>query len=273
MKITYFGTAAAEAVPTPGCECAVCRHARKTGGRNTRLRTQALIDDRLLIDFPADAHYFSIRYGVNYLRIAGCLISHSHSDHLCAPDLVSFDHGFCATDREEPLHFFAGEDGFRHIRKTETDLSVGRRDVTLIEPFRPFTVAGYEITPLPANHAPTSSPLIFHIRSGEKSMVWAHDTGILPDAAAEALAALGRVDFFSLDCCLPFLSGIRQGHLSIDTCEETFANLTARGVIDGKTVCVLNHFSHNGGATQDDLESFCREKPYIPAYDGMTITF
>ena len=54
MKILYMGTAAAEGWPGLFCSCDVCSHARKAGGRNLRTRTQAMLDDDLLLDFPPD---------------------------------------------------------------------------------------------------------------------------------------------------------------------------------------------------------------------------
>ena len=52
MKITYYGTSAAEAWPALFYgECEACRLARKYGGRMPRTRSQALIDDTLLLDF------------------------------------------------------------------------------------------------------------------------------------------------------------------------------------------------------------------------------
>lgn len=55
MKIKYLGTAAAEGVPGLFCNCPVCMHARLHKGRNIRTRSQAIVDDTLLIDF-------SVRY-------------------------------------------------------------------------------------------------------------------------------------------------------------------------------------------------------------------
>ena len=51
MKLTYHGTAAAEAFPGMFCTCDTCERARKAGGRNIRGRSQALVNDDLLIDF------------------------------------------------------------------------------------------------------------------------------------------------------------------------------------------------------------------------------
>ena len=60
MKLTYLGTAAAEGFPAMFCNCEYCKRARESGERrNYRTRSQALINDDLLIDLPADtmAHF------------------------------------------------------------------------------------------------------------------------------------------------------------------------------------------------------------------------
>lgn len=54
MKIQFLGTAAYEGIPAMFCQCEQCNTARKRGGKNLRTRSQALIDGKLLIDFPAD---------------------------------------------------------------------------------------------------------------------------------------------------------------------------------------------------------------------------
>ena len=41
--------------------------------------------------------------------------------------------------------------------------------------------------------------------------------------------------------------------------------------IDGKTICVLNHFSHNGQVTYADLEKEAVQQGYVVSYDGMEI--
>ena len=61
MKLTYLGTAAAEGWPAAFCNCDGCRAARRLGGRNIRTRSQALVDDALLLDFPCDAWLHALR--------------------------------------------------------------------------------------------------------------------------------------------------------------------------------------------------------------------
>ena len=78
MKIKYLGTAAAEGYPALFCECERCVAARKLGGKNVRTRTQCIIDDRLVIDWPPDAFFHSINHGIDFTYIKSLLISHIH---------------------------------------------------------------------------------------------------------------------------------------------------------------------------------------------------
>ena len=97
MKMLYMGTAAAEGWPALFCSCPVCEHARRAGGRNLRTRTQALLDNSLLIDFPPDTYCHALRYGLNLGDIHTLLITHSHMDHWFPTDLIHrhehFGHG------------------------------------------------------------------------------------------------------------------------------------------------------------------------------------
>ena len=60
MKFRYLGTAAAEGWPAVFCNCDHCHRAKKAGGRNIRTRSQALINDDLLIDFPSDSYHHAL---------------------------------------------------------------------------------------------------------------------------------------------------------------------------------------------------------------------
>ena len=53
MKFQFLGTCAAEGFPALWCDCDNCKKARAIGGRAMRSRSQAIIDDCLLIDDPS----------------------------------------------------------------------------------------------------------------------------------------------------------------------------------------------------------------------------
>lgn len=87
MKLTYLGTAAAEGWPAAFCNCDGCRAARRLGGRNIRTRSQALVDDALLLDFPCDAWLHALRQGLDFSAVRWLLVTHSHTDHFYPPSL------------------------------------------------------------------------------------------------------------------------------------------------------------------------------------------
>ena len=71
MYITYQGTAAAEGVPAVFCDCEHCRYARAAGGKEIRMRSGALIDGKLKIDFGPDAYatnqlHFTVKNGYEF---------------------------------------------------------------------------------------------------------------------------------------------------------------------------------------------------------------
>lgn len=44
-------------------------------------------------------------------------------------------------------------------------------------------------------------------------------------------------------------------------------------IIDGNTVKVINHFSHNGNAAYEDLVAAARPYGIVVSYDGLEIKF
>ncbi|HBN84914.1 MAG TPA: hypothetical protein DDZ89_13850, partial [Clostridiales bacterium] len=77
MRFKYLGTAAAEGWPAMFCQCEACKKARKAGGKNIRTRSQAVVDDKLLIDFPADTYMHVLYQGLDLANIQHCLITHN----------------------------------------------------------------------------------------------------------------------------------------------------------------------------------------------------
>ncbi len=274
MKLKYFGTSAYEGIPAVGCSCDVCKHAREVGGRNVRFRTQALIDDTFLIDYPPEVVLYNYKFNLDYTKLKGCIISHSHSDHLSISQIELLKKGYAGDDRKEPFHFFVGEDGYNKIKAImEDERMKGRADVTLIKPFEEFEFCGYRILPLPATHAESSSPLIFLIEKEGKKLLWAHDTGVFKDEVYEAIFSEGKLDCISLDCCAGLLKNWRSHHLGLDTCREVFDLLEAECVLDYGSIKIINHFSHNDKASYDDLVANCEEDGIVVSYDGMEIEF
>ena len=110
MKLTYLGTAAAEGWPALFCRCAYCQKALEKGGRNLRTRSQAMVGDDLLIDFPADSFSHMQQNGLNFSAVKYLLITHSHMDHFSPTDLHLRSTSYYAHDlTSETLDLYGNE--------------------------------------------------------------------------------------------------------------------------------------------------------------------
>ncbi len=207
MKIKYLGTAAAEGMPALFCQCKACEYAREHGGKDVRTRSQAIIDDTLLIDFPADTYMHALVHGFPLHKIHHCIITHSHEDHLYPADIAMRAQGFASDLGEdtEPLHIY----GSRAIKKesaramTMYDLEqTNRVNYHMLFPFETYEIGEYEVIPLIASHDPTSGPYIYIIKKDGKALLYGNDTDIFPKETWDYLEKNPvRLDFVSLDCC------------------------------------------------------------------------
>ena len=275
MKIQYLGTAAAEGIPAIFCECENCQKSRIAGGRNIRTRSQALIDDRLLIDFPADTYMHFLQYNVPLTKIKNCLITHSHSDHLYPADLEMRKKDFSHIKEEFPLTFFSDKSGFDMINniKSRYNMSDNELMVRQVKLNEPFDVGGYKVVALRATHDLKSSPVVYLIEREGKTIFYSNDTGEYPEESMEYLKNMDKtIDLISFDCTSACLDSTYTGHLTFDRCIKLREKLLEIGAADDKTVFVLNHFSHNGkNVVYDDFVKIAAEHDFEVSYDGMVI--
>ncbi len=274
MKFQYLGTAAYEGVPSLFCKCEVCKYSRKAKGRNLRSRTQAIIDNKILIDFPADAFAHSMHYGIDYTDINTCIITHFHSDHLYPNDMFIRSPIKGLLDKNSPLTVYASAPSVDRIETLATKLDYTMGDYLVTEtvvPNKPFCADGYKITPLKADHDPECEPVFYIIEKDGKSILYAHDTGYFPEETWEYIEKNScKFNMVSFDCTCGILP-IRSGHMGFDACVEARDRLRKIGAITNDTVCILNHFSHNGKVHYDSMCKIAEEKGFIVSYDGMTV--
>ena len=105
MRIRYLGTAAAEGFPAVFCNCAACKMARELG--ELRTRSQALIDETLLVDLPPETYYHTVRFGIDLSAVSHLLVTHSHTDHFYAQELVNRGYKFAYGMRAKYCAFTA----------------------------------------------------------------------------------------------------------------------------------------------------------------------
>ncbi len=272
MRLTYLGTAASEGLPALFCECEHCKKAREAGGKSIRTRSQALIDDALLVDFGPDTYMHMLQHNLHLTQIKHVLITHCHQDHFYIDDLLT---------RAAP---FGNADGIMHVYGNNMLSALYHHNVVTrgiypntdkalriveLEEFETVTVGGYEVTPLLADHNPAKKCFIYMIQKDGKTLLYANDTGYFKDEVWEYLKGR-KFDLVSLDCNHLDMQ-VYHNHMSIPCCRKVRERLLLMNCIEKTTPCVLTHFSHNHGGIQEELETLTKGMGFFIAYDGFSI--
>lgn len=279
MKLKYLGTAAAEAVPALFCQCEVCEKAWKLGGRNVRTRSQALVDGKLLIDFPPDTYMHVLREGLRLYDINSCIVTHCHSDHIYPGDLWCLISYAAHRKEQKTFHLFGTGAVIRTVQAKCDDLERITREGGLslheIKPFEPFEAEGYRVTALKADHGAPES-VVYAIEDGEgRAMLYAHDTGLLPEESMDYIKSSGlRFSLVSYDCTNGLLEHGERNHMGIKGDIRLRAALEEIGALSEGCRNVLNHFSHNGGGVgYDGLVPIAEKEGFTVSYDGLEVEF
>jgi len=275
MEIQYLGTAAAEAMPALFCDCENCQKAKKLGGRNIRTRSQALVNGKLLIDYPCDSYAHFLANQIDLQDIEACIITHVHEDHFYERDFY-YPRPHCySTPREDWKGFelYGSEDMKEPLAPILKDGPMVYPHY--IKPYEPFSTGSFMITAMKAKHG-TPHPYIYLISDGEKTMLYCHDSGpIFEENWAYMEKNHIHLDLASLDCTsgtTPHMT--YESHMAFYQNKEFKEEAIRRGLADEKTVFVLNHFSHNGPNTvYDDMVPIVLMDGFLTSYDGMKVQF
>lgn len=274
MKLTYLGTAAAEGWPGIFCHCTACKRAKALGGKNIRTRSQAVVDDTLLVDFPPDSYMHMLYHGLDLPGIEHILITHTHQDHLYLDEMLFRWEGFCSgVDKTLTLY---GSDALgakinAYLKsRSGSSMLQGRLAFQELTEYVPVNIAGYTVFPMLARHDKSEKCLIYLIGKDGKWILYGNDTGDFPDATWDFLK--GRIfDLVSLDCTMgKFAEG--TNHMGVPDLVGMKERLTAIGCVHSGTRFVATHFSHNGQLMHHELEQALALYDYQVAYDGFSMT-
>lgn len=280
MKLQYLGTAAAEGVPGIFCNCATCVEARKRGGKNFRSRSQAIIDDELLIDFPADTLMHCQNYGIDLTKIQHCLLTHTHPDHLYCTDLSMRRKGCSNLGNNYPFIFYGLEGAMKviddYVSRVMKD-ATGMVEVRILNLYETADVGGFKVTPLLAIHDTNSFPAFYVIENKEgKRVMYAHDTNYFCEEVWDYLKNNSvKLDFVSLDCTEGNVPRMNyKGHMNLNDNVAVKERLMDLGCADENTLFCSNHFSHNGkDVLYEEFSEIAGKEKFLTSYDGMVVHF
>ena len=276
MKLTYYGTAAAEGIPALYCSCDTCKYSKKVGGKNIRTRSQALVDNDLLIDLPPDTLYHFQYLGLPLNNIEHVLITHKHADHLHTPTINVRSRGY-VTHEIPPINIYGSMPTidliFDDLRKGGV-LERGTWNLFELAPFKKTNIGKYDVVPYKANHDFHTYPYIYEIGFENKKILYGHDTGIFLDETWAYLETnKPYFNLVSLDCTMGIASSSGHHHMNVNDCVTIKDKLTELSCADDKTIFILNHFSHNGHVSYDELSKIAKSNGFLVSYDGMEVEF
>ncbi|MBO5480755.1 MAG: hypothetical protein J6A63_06185 [Clostridia bacterium] len=276
MKITYLGTAASEGFPAVFCNCKYCNEARKLKGKNIRTRSQALIDDDLLLDFPQDSYMHFLQNDIQADKIKYLLITHSHMDHFYIEDLAARGSAFAHDMRAETLDAYCGKGTYEKAVAYMSGESRFQFRIHNTGLFQPFKVGDYEVTALPAKHMPGDDARIYIVSKQGKTLLYCNDTGYCFEEVFDYIQRKKIVfDMVSLDCTnvnIP-IDDEHGHHMGFPNIQRLLQRLKDIGAITKDTVKYVTHFSHNGNPIQSYLEECATPLGCKVAYDGLQVEF
>lgn len=277
IKLHYLGTGAAEGFPSVFCNCDACRKVRQRLGKEVKTRSCTLLGEDTLIDLSPDLFTQAVRDRLELSRVKRIFFTHSHADHLDLPGLMyrlkeGASH-LLVPEEENRIDCWGPEGVWQRILKgyaEQKDADPSRLRFHLLHAFASVDVPGYRVTAIRANHMQTEECLNFIIDDGTKAVLYANDTGRLPDESIAFLLSYGKpFSLLSLDCARGTLQG--DGHMGLAEIKELVGILRAAGRIDGGTRILLNHYSHMCGLAPGEFDEIVKPLGMSLTFDGQIV--
>ncbi len=278
MKVKFLGTIAAEGGPALFCNCEACKEAMRRGGKDIRTRTQILVNEDMLIDFPADSYLHKLKYNLDFSKVRYLLITHSHEDHFYPHDLL-LRGSYNGYNMVEPIMDIycnqAVKDRFDGILTENSNKEVlNGMKWNVVGEFEHIPTERYEIWTLKAKHMKTENALFYLIKQGDKAFMQCNDTGLLYEEVYDFLSSLGvKIDVVALDSTMGAQEKSYFGHMNVYECLETVERMRKSNFVKPTTRFVVTHFSHNGRLLQQEYEDICTPHGVEVAYDGKEMEF
>jgi len=250
MKIKFLGTSAGWPLPRLGCNDEICS---SKDPKDTRTRSQALINDILLLDAGPDT-YAHLRT-VGPTKIKAVAISHEHSDHTFG--LWDLSHIYTEKGRLKPKIFI----NEKTLSKIRFIFYQNQFEIVLAKPNTQIKFENLYLTFLPVQHIKDSSFAILVEEKG-KSFLWAPD---FTSFSKEAMNKAHRTSVIAMD----------GSELKIQT--HTSHQTIMEGINLGKQFKTSKiYFTHLGHRVLphkklDDLVKKVGGKNFNVAYDGLEI--
>jgi phosphoribosyl 1,2-cyclic phosphate phosphodiesterase len=285
MKITFLGTAAANAFPEAFCKCERCEKARALGGPSLRKRSALLVNDDLLIDLGPDIMAASQIHRCSLTNVKYCIQTHPHADHLDLSHLLSRSPEYGVVGAPVLSFYASGETLQRAAETFERDMADysllspdSEKQLNLkihqIEALQPFTCGPYSVIAFPANHAPTMGAMLYAVQADGRTIFYGTDTAVLLEQTWQAFHQHQlQFDVVILDHTYGPTQAGSGDHLSAHQFIEHVKRMRDEGLLRPNARALATHIAHEGNPPHPELQEFARQNGYEAAYDGLVLEF
>ncbi len=280
MKLEIWGSGGGEGYPAIFCNCENCERARAAKGRSIRSLSQTCIDGELVIDLPADTGMHLQRQGFSLGNVENILITHAHSDHY-APTIFNQRGGAYAHGMKyQKVNVYGSDvvkkcfDGQFEVFSINDEIR-SNINLRVVEPFTTFAVGRYEVTALPAIHAPELRSLNYLIFDGKTAVLYLLDSGYPKEEIFAFLEKYERkIGCVVLDATMGNApAGTYIYHMSFEEDVTLKKELLRRRLVDERALFIATHITHNRAGTHEEVEAFFQKEDILVAYDGFTVEF
>ncbi|MGL5355812.1 MAG: MBL fold metallo-hydrolase, partial [Cetobacterium sp.] len=212
---------------------------------------------------------------IDFSRIKGVILSHTHNDHLDIQELIKI---------KEPIKIFVNENSYDWLNSNIISSIKPKHSAQLIERtkhlniikmknFESFIFEGFEFTPIEAKHTGLNKDEVgmnFIVKYKNKTRLHASDTGVYSEKTFDFLKNY-KFDSIVIECTFLDSNKDNKDHLNIKTLEEVLIKLKNLSSIDSKTPIIITHFGHDPMKTHDEIENLVKKLKFniYVAYDSM----
>lgn len=286
-ELLFLGTAAADQLPNPFCDCPICEDARSDRKKH-RLRSCFLLDEETLIDCGPDLGGACMRHSVKLTKLRRVFVTHTHEDHF-SPENIGLI-SMSRTHGNRPVDVYlsaAAYDAMCHKasllseRFSHLDSLNGlSKELVRLHPLNTFqtvTVDGYSVMPVRTTHRigsfETAVNYLVETPYGLK-ILYACDTGIYPQDTLQALKG-AAVDLLIMEGTFGSRTDTdTASHLTATAYVQMLRLLEANGVLRPDTKVYLTHINHKHTFTHEKYQRWMDEhakRSVTVARDGQRI--
>lgn len=260
MEIVLLGTGSADGWPNPFCGCASCRSATAV-----RAQTAALVDGALLLDCGPEAPRAAMHCGRSLAQVRHILFTHGHPDHV-GPAALLMRHWTGAT---EPLDVVGPAGALDQCRDW-----VAPHDPVRFQTVRAgdrIRLGDYDVRVLAAAHGSDigGDAVLYDVASADARVLWATDTGPLPEETYTAVSGAGY-DAVFLEETFGTYTEHGTEHHDLPGFATTVARLRDCAAVTDATSVVAVHLSHHN-PPEPELTAILSDSGARPGRDGEVV--